>query len=564
LSPAPRSSVLIPRLLIATGLMVPMFLFGVAAWESWRDTRLTGEATLLRSISVIADSFRHVLRTEELILDNVATHLRGLTREDISSLETSRYLGNESSVEQIRSISVLDRAGSIIGSSVPAEIGQKVADRKLFALSSKDDRYLSAVFSGQSPQPVALSMIIPRISADGGVDGSIRAELDVRRLAGLFQDVTGTMDDAVIAGAGGEAMDLHGNHADLAKLEVDDPMMRHIAARTDGGMPAAELEVRNGIEMSYKRVPGYPIWVGIAVDRSVVMANWLRSLRIYGAAAAAGAVALLGVSWFSIVQARRKQDALVSLHAETERRLAAEQHLRHTRHLEALGRLAAGIAHDFNNLLMVIMGNLEMIGHTNELTSRSRSLLAAATGAAERGSRLTSSLLAFGRRQLLRPSPLNVNQQIKEFLPIIEQALGDSVRIDLKLEPELARCRADAVQLEAALLNIAINARDAMPNGGTLTIETRQAVLDDAVLADNPEAKPGPYVAVASADTGIGMPEDVMANAVEPFFTTKATGQGSGLGLSQVFGFVRQLGGHMTIQSTLGSGSIVTLFLPIL
>ncbi len=317
MSPVRRSSVLIPRLLVATGLMVPMLLFIVAAWESWRDTRMAGDATLLRSISVIADSLRHMLRTEELILDNVATHLRGLTREEISSAGITRYLGNESSVEQIHSISVLDRAGVIIGASLPAEIGQKIADRKLFALGPKDDRYLSAVFAGQSRQPIAISMIIPRTGADGGSEGTIRAELDVRRLAGLFQDVTGTMDDALIVGAGGEAMDLHDNQADLTKLEADDPMMRHIATRSDGGTAAAEVEIRDGIEMSYKRVPGYPIWVGIAVDQSVVMATWFRSLRIYGAAAAAGALALLSISWFSIVQARRKHDALVSLHAET-------------------------------------------------------------------------------------------------------------------------------------------------------------------------------------------------------------------------------------------------------
>ena len=136
------------------------------------------------------------------------------------------------------------------------------------------------------------------------------------------------------------------------------------------------------------------------------------------------------------------------------------------------------------------------------------------------------------------------------------------IALDLRLDPGLGSCRTDTTQLEAAILNVVINARDAMQDGGTLTIATAQAQLDQDALADNPGAEPGMFIAVSVADTGNGMSEDVMARAVEPFFTTKDIGQGSGLGLSQVHGFIRQLGGHITIESTLGSGSVVTLFLP--
>jgi signal transduction histidine kinase len=163
---------------------------------------------------------------------------------------------------------------------------------------------------------------------------------------------------------------------------------------------------------------------------------------------------------------------------------------------------------------------------------------------------------------MLQKTALDANLRIIEFLPIIQLGVGNLIRVELRLDPTLPLCRADATQLEGALLNVAINARDAMEGSGTLTIATRCAALDHDQLADNSEAEPGDFIAVSLTDTGHGMSQEVVDRAFEPFFTTKDIGAGTGLGLSQVLGFVRQLSGHVTIESTSGSGTVVTLFLP--
>lgn len=230
--------------------------------------------------------------------------------------------------------------------------------------------------------------------------------------------------------------------------------------------------------------------------------------------------------------------------------------------MEAVGQLAGGIAHDFNNLLAVVVGSLDLIKRAAGSSDRIQELVAPAIQAAERGARLTSSLLAFTRRQIMQTDTLNVNRLITELLPVLKQSTGDTIGLELRLHSDLRPCRADAAQLEAALLNVAINARDAMQKGGTLTIATRHVELDRDGLANNIDAIPGTFAAVSLTDTGSGMSHEVAAKAFEPFFTTKEIGKGSGLGLSQVFGFVRQLGGHITIETALGRGTVVILFLP--
>jgi signal transduction histidine kinase len=261
-------------------------------------------------------------------------------------------------------------------------------------------------------------------------------------------------------------------------------------------------------------------------------------------------------------RARAEREALARLNLETERRLQAEQQINVARRMEIVGQLAAGVAHDFNNILMIMMGNLDLITRAARDNDRVQALAAPALEASRRGARLTSSLLAFARRQIIHTQTLDINVLIREFLPLIRQSIGETIEVDLMLAPDLRRCKADAGQLEAALLNVAINARDAMENGGTLTIATSNAYLRHEDLLENTETDPGPFTAIALTDTGSGMAAEVAAKAFDPFFTTKDAGKGSGLGLSQVLGFVRQLGGHVTLNSEPGRGSVVTLFLP--
>ena len=269
---------------------------------------------------------------------------------------------------------------------------------------------------------------------------------------------------------------------------------------------------------------------------------------------------------------QRDQQTLARLEAnasdlrdEIARREAAEDGLRNAQRLEGLGRLTGGVAHDFNNLLTAILGTVRALERHlgKQADDRTRRLLSAASTAVERGARLNASLLAFARRQPLVLASLDPNALLRDFRPLLRRALDESVTLELALDQRLPPCRSDAAQLEAALLNLAINARDAMPKGGRLRIVTRRAWLQEQALAGNSEAQPGPYVAIEVRDTGEGMEPEVRERAFEPFFTTKRNGQGTGLGLSQVFGFMRQIGGHVAIQSQPGRGTTVTLYLPL-
>jgi signal transduction histidine kinase/CheY-like chemotaxis protein len=244
-------------------------------------------------------------------------------------------------------------------------------------------------------------------------------------------------------------------------------------------------------------------------------------------------------------------------HAVEARRLMQEQ-LHQSQKMESVGQLTGGIAHDFNNLLMVVSGNLELIEEAAD-NGRVRQFAAAARRAADRGAKLTAQLLAFSRRQVLNPKLVDANQLISEFQELIRQAVGGSCEVKLRTDERLWLCHVDPPLLETALLNLALNGRDAMPDGGVLEIEMRNIVLDEGAVAG---CLPGSYVRLSVTDTGCGMPPEVRDRVFEPFFTTKEVGKGTGLGLSMVYGFVRQSGGHIAIESASGVGTTVALYLP--
>jgi PAS domain S-box-containing protein len=244
---------------------------------------------------------------------------------------------------------------------------------------------------------------------------------------------------------------------------------------------------------------------------------------------------------------------------ETQDQLATSQKL------EAIGQLSGGIAHDFNNLLMIVIGNLETAQrHLRQGTAGTnlQRVLSNATRGAQRAAALTSRLLAFSRRQALDPKPLNVNAFLTGVVEFLQRSLGEQVEIEAVGGAGLWQIEVDVNQLESALVNLAINARDAMPNGGKLTIEAANVHVDDQYVHSNPEMTSGQYVAICVTDTGVGMSPDTLNHAFEPFFTTKELGQGTGLGLSQVYGFVKQSGGHVKIYSEAGQGTTVKVYMP--
>jgi PAS domain S-box-containing protein len=263
------------------------------------------------------------------------------------------------------------------------------------------------------------------------------------------------------------------------------------------------------------------------------------------------------------------RDRTRELEAENEARQKAEELLRQAQKMEAVGQLTGGIAHDFNNLLTVIQGGLEMIERQVPVIESSPAISRIVRGkdmaieGVRRAAKLTSRLLAFARQQPLDPKGVDANKLVSGVCDLLRRTLGEAVSLETVLAGGLWRTFADANQLENALVNLAVNARDAMPEGGKMTIETANCHLDEAyvgVLAE--PVKAGQYVMIGVSDTGMGMTPPVMEKAFEPFFTTKGIGKGTGLGLSQVYGFVRQSAGHVRIYSEVGEGTIVKIYLP--
>jgi PAS domain S-box-containing protein len=258
---------------------------------------------------------------------------------------------------------------------------------------------------------------------------------------------------------------------------------------------------------------------------------------------------------------RRVAERTAELKAEMQRREATQAQLVRTQRMEAFGQLTGGIAHDFNNLLTVISGNLELLEMRLE-DERSLAVLKRAQDAAAMGARLTSRLLTFARRRQFAPAVLDLNEQVMGMVDLLKRTLGDDIDLNARLSPRLWRVRADASEVENAVLNLAINSRDAMPGGGRLVIETANIEVASGEVGAIGKLPAGNYVRLSVSDTGTGMPPEILARAFEPFFTTKETGRGTGLGLATIIGFAQQSGGTAKLYSEPGAGTTVSIYLP--
>jgi signal transduction histidine kinase len=335
----------------------------------------------------------------------------------------------------------------------------------------------------------------------------------------------------------------------MAPAAFDNDRLAVTAAVTQDGKPLGLVYLRTLTEPFARRLERYGLITLLVIMAAVVVV-------VLGAAQAT-----LSRTNISLAQAN------TDLRAQIEQRQKAEDALRQAQKMEAIGHLTGGVAHDFNNLLQVILGSLEAVkrrldrGGTVSVAEIGRPIDVAMRGG-ERAASLTRRLLAFARRQPLMPKPLDLRRLVLGMSDLLRRTLGEAIKVETVLQAGLWRVLADANQLENSLLNLAVNARDAMPKGGTLTLEMANVHLDESYAAAHDPLRPGPYVMVAVADDGVGMTPDTVSKAFDPFFTTKEVGEGTGLGLSQVYGFVTQSGGHVKIDSEPGHGTTVRLYLP--
>ena len=309
----------------------------------------------------------------------------------------------------------------------------------------------------------------------------------------------------------------------------------------------------------YQRLEKLPnLYVTVGVEADAVTRAWMLDMASH---LIFGLPATLALVILGLIALRRSE----RLQQEVSRRESTEQALRQAQKMEAVGRLSGGIAHDFNNMLTVILGNIDMasrrIGDDNPRIQR---LLDSARQASERAATLVQRLLAFSRQHPQEVKSVDINRLVQSMSELLRRTIGETVTIETVLAGGLWKVAVDPNQLENAILNLAVNARDAMPDGGRLTIETANSYLDEAYVAANSEddLPPGQYVLLAVTDTGAGMSREVRERAFEPFFTTKPTGMGTGLGLSMVYGFLKQSNGHIKIYSEPGEGTAIKLYFP--
>ena len=450
--------------------------------------------------------------------------------------------------EQSRALAILNRAASIIAGEVETErVVQAITDAGVELIGAQFGAFFYNM-QDQSGEYYTLYTL-------SGVPAEAFAKFPMPRKTAVFAP---TFDGTALV-----------RSDDITQ----DP--RYGRNEPHHGMPPGHLPVRSYLAVPVKSTNG-EVLGGLFFGHEVPGSFSARSEELISGLAATAAVAMDNARLVQTVQRELSQrrvaeSELQTLNVTLEQRVRdevaertrAEEALRQAQKMEAVGQLTGGVAHDFNNLLTVIIGGLDTIRRAQPSdAARVRRAADMALLGAQRAAHLTSRLLAFSRRQPLDPKPLDLNLLMRDMTELLHRTLGETIELEGILAPRLWSAEIDQNQLESAILNLAVNARDAMEQGGKLTIETANTALDEGYAATDAEVIPGEYVMVAVSDTGSGMTKEVLARAFEPFFTTKEVGRGTGLGLSMVYGFVKQSGGHVTICSEPREGTTVKLYFP--
>ncbi|WP_407526206.1 ATP-binding protein [Methylobacterium oryzisoli] len=553
------STVRLHQLLVAAAFLVPCaVLLGAALWNRAEVLR-EADSSLIRTAAVMHEHASKVFDTAELAMDRVDDYAFDRSWSQIGSPGTTAFLATlKAPLAQAVAVWVVDPEGRVRASSRESDLGRDLTGRDVFAVHRTRDIGIyvgPAVRDGENGERI-FSVSRRRSTEDGRFDGVIVIALGTTYFARFYAEIAApTAHEALLLRADGAVLVREPDAADAeSRLASADPLMRAIHGRPQGGAAVGTPPGGSEERYAWRRVGEYPVQVAFSTLTAVAEAQWYENLKLYGAVATVSALTLVLMAWLALRRARAEEAALADLRRESAQRIAAEGQLRQAQKMEAVGQLTGGIAHDFNNLLAVITGSLEVLQRrlARGDTEVGRFIDGALDGA-DRAAKLTHRLLAFARQQPLEPRPTDPNGLIAGMVDLLRRTLGETVVVETRFAPQAPAIFVDQNQLENAILNLAVNARDAMTGGGRLTIETARDTLEGGRAA----------VAITVRDTGTGMPPEVVARAFEPFFTTKPQGRGTGLGLSQVYGFVTQSGGSVRIDSAPGLGTAVVLVLPI-
>jgi two-component system, NtrC family, sensor kinase len=557
------------QMLAVAALLLPLLLFCFASWVSYRSTHALADERIRRSLDVMQEQTLKVFQSMNLALDSIDGLVANRSAADIAAAEADlheRLRQIQAALPEVQSIWIFGPTGhpQVITREYPAPKADDFGDEDYFTVprDGPPGIYIGGIHQSNTGGQPYFTFNRARHDAAGNFVGVIEMSLlpsDFDRFYSHLASGDGLefalvrADGAMLARFPSKSAPIH--------LDARSGFHRMIATDPSGGFYTStaendHIERRSGA----RRIPGFPVYALVGIDTVQIRSEWMRGMALHLIFGIPATAFLFGAVLVVLQRTRR-------LYAEQDRREVAEATTRQVQRLDAVGRLTGGVAHDFNNLLTIIIGNLEtaqrhLAAGATETKARIERALGNAMHGAVRAATLTQRLLAFSRLAPLDPRPLDLNRMLNDLSDFLSRSLGEAISLEVIGAAGLWMVEADQGQLEAALLNLAVNARDAMPDGGKLTLETSNTYIDDAYCRAYPDIKPGQYALVAVTDSGTGMSGEVRDNAFEPFFTTKPSGQGTGLGLSQVYGFVKQSGGHVKIYSEPGEGTTVKIYLP--
>ena len=563
------------RLLLAVSLVAPVLLFTGFGVISYRAAFDDARTDLRRTSEVAREHAAKVFDTHDLVTGQVAEILRALDDAGIRAAEAPLHAAMQrviARLPQVESFVVIAADGHplLATNSFPVNRDLDFSDRDYFrALRAPGaSTFVSQVLTSRLSGKQFFGLGRRRDDSAGRFAGVIDLAVAPSFFTGFWQTLVGDDAGATVAmvSSDGEVLArLASGSGGGGSLGPSSPFGEAIRQSPDSGnyVGRSSLDASQSTRLyAYNKVPGVPIYVVAGRSSAAIISAWRDTLASHLVFGIPPTLALFLVSLVALRRTQSEHLALDQARAEMQRREAAEEAMHRVQRLEVVGQLTGGIAHDFNNLLTAVLGNLDLVLRQPNDAERVKRLCTNALLAARKGADVTQKLLTFARRQMVRPETVNLNRLLQDFKALLDSGAGDAIAVDFKLDPRLDPVRLDPGQFETAVLNLVVNARDAMPGGGRITVATSNIRLSAAEAAEIGELTAGEYVRVLVSDTGVGMDSQTAARAFEPFFTTKDVGRGTGLGLSQVYGLIKQAGGHVGIRSRPGAGTRIELLLP--
>ncbi len=559
---ARRASLRVIALAMVGCVLLPLLLLASGAFVISRAAHRDADQRLTRTAGILHEQALKVFQSTDVLLETLLEMTRGQSDSSIRAGFPRWHhdlKAMSARLPQVQSIWIIGADGHVCATDFTSSLpGIDASQRDYFAAQAQRD---SGLFIGAVLQPLLdtgnpfFGVSRRRDGPDGTFAGVATASLTPGDFLKFYREI-GSEPGSFLALMRTDGVQLvrFPPRPEGTSLTPRPPILKAVSGPSDRGILTAVSPV-DGRErrIAWRRLDPYPVFVMAGLETAAIRAAWLGTLATHLVFGVPATLLMLSALWIALVRTR-------ALFNEAGRRAAAEEALQRAQRLEALGELTGGVAHDFNNLLMIVLGNVDRMRRRPREAADIRALDMIAA-AVRRGEALTRQLLSFARRRALFPEPTDLARQLADMRPLLSHSLRADITLEIEAEspPGSFVVKVDPAELELAVLNVAVNARDAMPLGGTLTLRLRRVTL---TAAQDIDGLTGDFVALSLSDTGTGIAPDVLARVFDPFFTTKPVGKGTGLGLSQFYGFARQSGGSATIASTPGSGTTVTLYLP--